>query len=232
MDLCFLIFLVSTFHFTWQSEKIGNTSQIIKSLDLSIVATQNTTGHWITTLLMDKEFEKRPNKWKIDMKQVITDNSGLKMRVFMKYTVQPPLPTDYEVFHGVGYYKFHIEVAHSFRDATAVCAKEGGHLAIINSEAEADVLKTLFNRYPENKYGFLSAYIGFYKKIEDGNFYTIFALPISSTGFMRWASPAEPNNLDNNENCGSVMRNGGLNDVPCDIDLPFICEYDISWVIV
>jgi hypothetical protein len=49
---------------------------------------------------------------------------------------------------------------------------------------------------------------------------------LESTGFTRWDSP-EPNNLDGNENCGSLSRYGGLNDIFCSFRLAFFCEQEL-----
>lgn len=53
--------------------------------------------------------------------------------------------------------------------------------------------------------------------------------PLSSTGFARWASLQQPDNAGGNENCGSIHRNGGLNDIPCPWKLPFFCEHKTWW---
>lgn len=44
-------------------------------------------------------------------------------------------------------YKFH-RFGRPYWVAAGVCTAEGGHLAIINSQLEADVLKELFAQYP------------------------------------------------------------------------------------
>jgi hypothetical protein len=43
----------------------------------------------------------------------------------------------------VGYYKIHSELK-TWHEARQICAQEGGHLAIINSEEESKVLQALF----------------------------------------------------------------------------------------
>ena len=56
--------------------------------------------------------------------------------------------------------------------------------------------------------------------------------PLNSSGFYRWSHPGEPNNLGGSasnpgEDCGSMHKNGGLNDWPCNADVPFICEQEL-----
>ena len=41
--------------------------------------------------------------------------------------------------------------------------------------------------------------------------------------FTNWA-PNEPNNVGNNEDCGTITTNGKWNDYICYHYLPFICE--------
>jgi hypothetical protein len=55
--------------------------------------------------------------------------------------------------------------------------------------------------------------------------------PLSSSGFYRWAGPGQPDNAGGNgthpgEDCGSMHTNGGLNDMNCDAQFPFICEQE------
>jgi hypothetical protein len=55
--------------------------------------------------------------------------------------------------------------------------------------------------------------------------------PLSSTGFNRW-SPGQPDNYGGNathpgEDCGSMHTNGGLNDMGCDLQFPFMCEQEL-----
>jgi len=56
--------------------------------------------------------------------------------------------------------------------------------------------------------------------------------PLSSTGFYRWSSSNQPDNYGGNatypgEDCGSMHTNGGLNDLPCSSQVPFICEQEL-----
>jgi hypothetical protein len=53
--------------------------------------------------------------------------------------------------------------------------------------------------------------------------------PLGSTGFTRWSSSGQPDNAGGKENCGSIHRNGGMNDIPCPLKLAFICEHNPWW---
>ncbi|KAG8237278.1 hypothetical protein J437_LFUL017474, partial [Ladona fulva] len=106
------------------------------------------------------------------------------------------------MFPGVGYYKFHTTFANGFEDASSKCAKEGGHLAIVNSESEHQVLSTIFARFPEIKTDW--AFVGFHDREKEGEYLTIFGHPLNTTGFTRWSAAGQPDNYKGVEDCGSV----------------------------
>ncbi|GFG39913.1 hypothetical protein Cfor_03357 [Coptotermes formosanus] len=88
----------------------------------------------------------------------------------------PPGPgPDYDLFCGLGYYKLQTTPL-TWEEARRACAFEGGHLAIINSETEAQVLQMIFARNPkiigsnQNDYAFL----GSHDMFSEGHFTTIF----------------------------------------------------------
>ncbi|XP_048483403.1 uncharacterized protein LOC119692904 isoform X2 [Plutella xylostella] len=118
-------------------------------------------------------------------------------------------------------YKFH-QVRRNWTRAFMTCAAEGAHLAIINSDAEAKYLTTLFP--PEG--GTLEldlAHLGFQDYGERGVWRTIHGETIQNTTYEVWAGP---DNAPPGEYCGSMFRNGKLNDVWCDRRFYFICEKD------
>ena len=57
--------------------------------------------------------------------------------------------------------------------------------------------------------------------------------PLKSSGFYRWFDNAQPDNYGGadyyrpGENCGSMHTNGGLNDLRCHAEVPFICEQEL-----
>ncbi|CAK1595733.1 unnamed protein product [Parnassius mnemosyne] len=123
-------------------------------------------------------------------------------------------------------YKFHY-VGRTWPRAYMACASEGGYLAIINSHAEAEILKEMFNKYPEDKIIARhtdNAHVGFYDWGERGVWSTIHGQSLKEAGFESW-SHGQPNNATYGEYCGAIYKNDGLfNDIWCDNTAPFICE--------
>ncbi|XP_071447901.1 hemolymph lipopolysaccharide-binding protein-like [Hetaerina americana] len=91
--------------------------------------------------------------WKLDI-QTCNDKS-----------VASPKPNDCEFFPGVGYYRFYTNLS-TFGEAGSGCSKDGGHLAIINSDADY--------------------VLGFHDQIKDRDCITSFGEPLASTGFLNW----------------------------------------------
>ncbi|GLH13393.1 Lectin subunit alpha [Gryllus bimaculatus] len=132
----------------------------------------------------------------------------------------PPPGPGYVSVPGVGFYRVHKEL-HTWAEAKAICEAEGGHLLIINSEAEDHAILQLLKRTPN-----LSTwlFIGFNDKEQEGFYVTIFGDPVASLGHARW-HPGQPDDWDKKEDCGTVWtESGGLNDYICDGKMGFICE--------
>lgn len=127
----------------------------------------------------------------------------------------PPVPKDYMIVPEMGYYKYHDEKV-TFEKAQSICNAEGGHLAIIDSEKEADILKTI----PTTTF----SYVGFHDRAKEGHFTTIFGEPIK---YAKWMN-GEPNNLEN-EDCVVMNTDGHINDAKCSSAYSFICEYNLAW---
>jgi hypothetical protein len=72
----------------------------------------------------------------------------------------------------VGYYKVHSE-PNTWHEARRICALEGGHLAIINSEAESKVLQSIFAPVAA-RLKVVWAFIGFHDRYSEGQYLTIF----------------------------------------------------------
>jgi hypothetical protein len=85
----------------------------------------------------------------------------------------PPLRAPgYELHRGVGYYKIHSE-RKTWHEARQICAKEGSHLAIINSEEESKVLQSIFAPVAA-KLPALLVFIGFHDLYNEGQYLTVF----------------------------------------------------------
>ncbi|XP_063529548.1 asialoglycoprotein receptor 2-like [Cydia strobilella] len=126
-------------------------------------------------------------------------------------------------------YKFH-RLATTWGSAKATCRDEGGNLAIINSDTESTVLKQIYQKNP--KYKIVGAEDGDYaiigfEKSTYAEWVTINGESLAAAGFQGW-SAGEPNNGHGlTENCGSIFRDGRLNDCPCLYSYPFICEINL-----
>ncbi|XP_067013912.2 C-type mannose receptor 2 [Anabrus simplex] len=137
----------------------------------------------------------------------------------------------YELFAGVGYYKFHSKSA-TWDEARKVCRDEGGHLAIINSPQEEQVLIELFKRHKRlfrhvTNVNFI--FIGFHDQISEANYMTLYGEPLTSAGFYTWYAN-EPNDDGiqiPGEDCGVLGFTGGLGDAPCLWMLAYVCEQEL-----
>ncbi|XP_047517594.1 macrophage mannose receptor 1-like [Pieris napi] len=125
-------------------------------------------------------------------------------------------------------YKFHT-VPRTWSRAYMACAAEGGYLAIINSDTEAQVAKEIFAKYPGGKIlgNFWKdvAFIGFHDWGEHGEWLTINSDTLQEAGYSKF-SGGEPNNATTGEFCGSIYRNGMFDDLWCENRYAFICEKD------
>ncbi|XP_046468154.1 uncharacterized protein [Neodiprion pinetum] len=132
---------------------------------------------------------------------------------------------DYTYVHGLGGYKLHTR-ATTWVEARLICQEEGGHLAVINSVAEADAVSLVFKkaeRITGSEYPY-DAFIGFHDLYREGEYVTIHGESLEKAGYDLWYTN-QPNNLNNNQNCGGIHDNGRLNDLPCKGQLfGFICE--------
>ncbi|XP_068632226.1 C-type mannose receptor 2-like [Battus philenor] len=123
-------------------------------------------------------------------------------------------------------YKFHT-LPRTWSRAYMTCAAEGGHLVVINSDTEAQVVKELFAKYPPIKIlGNVwkdMAYIGFHDWNEHGEWLTIHGETLKEAGYDKF-QPGEPNNSTTGEFCGGLYRTGKLDDIWCENKYAFICE--------
>ncbi|XP_026318377.1 C-type mannose receptor 2-like [Hyposmocoma kahamanoa] len=146
------------------------------------------------------------------------------------------IDSEYKYFETTGQcYKFHRQ-PQIWSDAYKICLAEGGHLAVINSPEEAKILSSIFAQHPAHtmmsrfKHHLLLGFIKLNK-----SWGTIHGQSLEEAGYAIWA-PNEPNNsphpenpghrdpYGNNESCGTMQRDGLLNDAWCDITFAFICE--------
>ncbi|XP_023949387.1 macrophage mannose receptor 1 [Bicyclus anynana] len=123
-------------------------------------------------------------------------------------------------------YKFH-KVPRTWSRAYMACAAEGGHLAIINSDTEATVLRELFAMNPASSMigSFWKdvAFVGFHDWGEHGEFLTIEGKTLKDAGYAKF-SGGEPNNATTGEFCGAIYRSALFDDLWCENPYAFICE--------
>ncbi|XP_046399807.1 hemolymph lipopolysaccharide-binding protein-like [Ischnura elegans] len=199
-----------------------------KTLEMSVLGHRNQTGHWTTQFIVNEESLQAHQNWKMDLKHSTSQFGGVhSFHIRGALTVPPPMPHDYELFPGIGYYKFHYGSKVTFQEASSICSGEGGHLAIINSLQESQVIKSIYARHSEA--GGPWSFIGFYDRNKARDFVTIYGQPLKETGFEKW-HPGDPNNYGGNQYCGCIVReNGLLGDIGCEDKLSFFCEYDLFW---
>ncbi|KAJ2940077.1 hypothetical protein O0L34_g14113 [Tuta absoluta] len=122
-------------------------------------------------------------------------------------------------------YKFH-RYPRTWSRAYMTCAAEGGYLAIINSETEAQLIRELWAKNPNivgvGDYVRDVASVGFHDWNEHGEWRTIHGQTLTEAGYDKFA-PGEPNNFTI-QYCGGVYRTGLFDDIWCDRRTAFICE--------
>ncbi|KAG8236595.1 hypothetical protein J437_LFUL016947 [Ladona fulva] len=138
-----------------------------------------------------------PENAKLDVKTYVSESEGRKTMIFQgKYTAPPPAPHGHEYFPGVGYYKFYPESTAKFDKAMDTCRNDGAHLAILNSEAEMKVLKSIFARHPKTGY----------ERWDGGE-------PYNYNGNDHCGAMTK-SGLLNDHSCETIFN------------MPFLCEYD------
>ncbi|XP_044726532.1 hemolymph lipopolysaccharide-binding protein-like [Chrysoperla carnea] len=129
------------------------------------------------------------------------------------------------------YYKYQT-TPNTWPNARGICESEGGHLVIINSEKEASFLLSLMGQHPASSLDRRVTttdyiFIGFHDLFKDWEFVTVLDQTIEAAGYFDWV-PGGANNAGGNEKCGSLWRNGGLNDITCNFLLTFVCEIPVN----
>ncbi|XP_046605097.1 hemolymph lipopolysaccharide-binding protein-like, partial [Neodiprion virginianus] len=118
---------------------------------------------------------------------------------------------------GIGAHKLHIEAA-SWNSARHNCQDEGGHLAIINSVEEAQVIRELVDTADIE-----TIWIGAHDLFNEDEFVTIEDESIYKAGYSMWER-GEPNNAGSNEHCLAVKKDGKFDDRDCKQAFSYVCE--------
>ncbi|KAL0116189.1 hypothetical protein PUN28_011206 [Cardiocondyla obscurior] len=141
-----------------------------------------------------------------------------------------PMRDDYRYTSGIGAHKLHTRAA-TWNNARKFCNEEGGQLAIINSIAEEHMLLEIFNHsgpikgaaYPD------AAFLGIHDLYAEGDWVTVSGDSLAKAGYTRWSDKwgGQPDNGGGKQHCGALMKEGGMDDVACDVPFPFFCELPV-----
>ncbi|OXU32092.1 hypothetical protein TSAR_007849 [Trichomalopsis sarcophagae] len=79
------------------------------------------------------------------------------------------------------------------------------------------------------------AYVGIHDLYKEGEWVTILGESLFKTGYTVWSDKwgGQPDNggSSGNQNCGVFLKEGGLDDVNCDMPFAFFCELPMTYII-
>ncbi|KAG7207840.1 hypothetical protein KM043_009441 [Ampulex compressa] len=110
--------------------------------------------------------------------------------------------------------------------ARKACIEEGGHLAVIRSEAEEKLMLKLLEES-----GKAAAWVGFHDQFEEGDWVSVKDEALENTGYSRWTtkfSSSQPDNNAGNQHCASLVKEGGMDDETCTVLRPYFCKIDLQ----
>jgi hypothetical protein len=103
------------------------------------------------------------------------------------------------------------------------CESEGGHLVVIDDEAENSLVKAVAEQsITNNKSTHQLTWIGLGDSVTEGEFRWVTGPKVT----LAFWFPGEPNSLYNAEDCVEVRATGEWNDDRCDAPLSYVCECD------
>lgn len=70
------------------------------------------------------------------------------------------------------------------------------------------------------------AWLGVHDQFEEGDWTTVLDEAMESVGYSKWYAKIAnlPDNAGGKQNCGLLMKDGGMDDFECSVAHPFICE--------
>lgn len=108
-------------------------------------------------------------------------------------------------------------------DAERDCEADGGHLIVIDDEAENTWLAQIAALSLTNqKSSHQLAWLGLGDHAVEGEFSWVTGAPLA---LSFWFS-GEPNSLNKAEDCGEMRASGAWNDDRCNAELTYVCECD------
>ena len=145
------------------------------------------------------------------------------LRMAMKGCVSHVQRDDYVVTVGIGAHKLNKRKV-KWDEARKACMAEGGQLAILNSVKEEKMLVDWMNRENVD-----TTWLGVHDQFTEGDWVTLTGESIDTTGYNTWNAmwPNQPDNFGGNQNCGSLLKQGGMDDTNCNINLPYFCKINL-----
>ncbi|XP_043249694.1 hemolymph lipopolysaccharide-binding protein-like [Colletes gigas] len=130
---------------------------------------------------------------------------------------------DYTLIKGVGAYKLNTRLVW-WNNAREICRDEGGHLAMINSLAEESALLNMMRSEDVD-----AVWLGVHDLFGEGVWVTLDGESLDTVGYNKWTThwPDQPDNYGGYQNCGVLVKYGGMDDTVCTQRTPFICEIEI-----
>ncbi|GLH06277.1 Hemolymph lipopolysaccharide-binding protein [Gryllus bimaculatus] len=200
----------------------------------SVTSRRNATGYReVSSDLLAVQDGVAPDvRLELQQKSCVTEGiRRLLIKTFIGLPEPRLPPPGYELVPELGWYRLHLTPL-TWEEARQACVAEGAHLAVLNSQEEADALKGIFARAPAQIPGATYhhvAIIGFSDLVE-GKFYTIFGETLEQAGYAVWGTD-QPNNAkgnkDSESDCGGIERTGKLNDLPCRSVNAYFCEFPL-----
>jgi len=70
------------------------------------------------------------------------------------------------------------------------------------------------------------AFLGLHDLYKEGEWVTVLGDSLAKTGYSKWSQKwgGQPDNGAGEQDCGVLVQSGGMDDVACQIMLPFFCE--------
>jgi hypothetical protein len=74
------------------------------------------------------------------------------------------------------------------------------------------------------------AFVGVHDLYKEGDWVTVLGDSIFKTGYTTWSDKygGQPDNGGGLQNCGGLFKDGGLDDINCEMPFAFFCELPIT----